>query len=452
MEKVAKIIDVNAHITNIQAQVVSDNDSAKAIISFENLGYGIITAIKFNAKGYNSFGDEVLVAGKNNFLIIIQDIKVKENFVAEGITVKLPNAEIRKIEIEECQICYANGDISTYDGKKEIEFELEEFTFEEREIRDALRDVFDEKVTYNLLENEHGWICTCGRYNDNGRAKCSMCGHSKEEVRSALSEEGKQKAVEDKKALDLKRNREAEEKAKEKAIAYRKKKIGLGIVVAIVIVLICLISNSIKMSKRETYTSIDSMKSEMQGKWTHYSDDYGLGRDALWQYVIDGDKAYKIYYSDDEMDYGYDIKWNPSNGTFTIGGNTVVVEKGGRAFVEGSDEVYERGGYLPFSDKSSSTYSYESVYSALEFSNLRISHNSSYTICTGTVTNNGSKTYRFVQIKGSFKDSSGTVLDTDSTYAVGSEGLAPGESKTFRMSVHQNNDISTCRVSIYNYA
>lgn len=226
MEKVAKIIDVNAHITNIQTQVVSDSDSAKAIISFENLGYGIITAIKFNAKAYNSFGDEVLISGKNNFLIIIQDIKVKENSIAEGITVKLPNAEIRKIEIEECQICYANGDISTYDGKNEIEFELEEFTFEERAIRNALRDVFDEKVTYNLLENEQGWICTCGRYNGNNRDKCSMCGHSKEEVRSALSEEGKQKAVEDKKALDLKRNREAEEKAKEKAIADRKKKLG----------------------------------------------------------------------------------------------------------------------------------------------------------------------------------------------------------------------------------
>lgn len=205
------------------------------------------------------------------------------------------------------------------------------------------------------------------------------------------------------------------------------------------------------MSKREIYTSVDLMRSEMQGKWTHYSDDYGLGRNALWQYVIDGDKAYQIFNSDDEMDYGYDIKWNPSKGTFTIGGKTMVVEKGGRSFVEGSNNVYEKGGYLSSSDKSSSTYSYESAYSALKFSNLQVSSNSSYTICTGTVTNNGSKTYKFVQIKGSFKDSSGTVLDTDSTYAVGSEGLTPGESKTFKMSVDKNYKISTCSVSIYDY-
>ena len=74
--------------------------------------------------------------------------------------------------------------------------------------------------------------------------------------------------------------------------------------------------------------------------------------------------------------------------------------------------------------------------------------NSSYTVCTGTVTNYGEKTYEYVQVKGSFKDSSGTVLDTDWTYAVGSEGLAPEESTTFRLSVPKNNNIKDCSVSI----
>lgn len=84
----------------------------------------------------------------------------------------------------------------------------------------------------------------------------------------------------------------------------------------------------------------------------------------------------------------------------------------------------------------------------LKFSNIKIEHNSLYTVVTGTVTNNGSSTYKFVTVKGSFKDSSGKVIDTDSTYAVGSEGLAKGESKTFRMSVDKNYNIKKCDITI----
>lgn len=96
-------------------------------------------------------------------------------------------------------------------------------------------------------------------------------------------------------------------------------------------------------------------------------------------------------------------------------------------------------------------YTPESAQDVFEFSNIEISHNSSYTICTGTITNNGRKTYTFVEVKGKFKDSSGTVLDTDWTYAVGSEGLAPGESTTFRISVDKNRSITRCTMEILDY-
>lgn len=452
MRNVTKAIDVNAHVVNVKSQVSTDFDGTKAIISFDNLGYGVITAVKFNAKGYNSFNDVVLVNGKENFLIIIQDIHIDKNASASEIKVKLPSNEIKRLELEEYQICYANGTVSTYQGKNEVDFELEEFTNAEEGVElNALRDVFDSKVTYNLLETEHGWICTCGRLNGLNDISCSLCHHTKSEVKYHLSDSGKKAAVEKKKALDIQRKEEAERQAKKQEKASRNKKIGIGVVAVIIITIICLISNSITMSKREIYSSEDTMRSAMQGKWTHYSEDYGLGRSAMWQWVIDGDKAYHIFNSDDELNYDYDITWNPSKGTFQIGGKTIVVEKGGRSFVEEKNEVYEKGGYLSSSDNKSQSSSYESAYTALKFSNIKVNSNSSYTICTGTVTNNGNKTYKFVQIKGSFKDSSGTVIDTDSTYAVGSEGLAPGESKTFRMSVDKNYRISSCSVSIYDY-
>ena len=40
------------------------------------------------------------------------------------------------------------------------------------------------------------------------------------------------------------------------------------------------------------------------------------------------------------------------------------------------------------------------------------------------------------------------VVDTDWTYAVGAEGLAPGESSTFRMSVDRDYSIRDCSVTL----
>ena len=107
--------------------------------------------------------------------------------------------------------------------------------------------------------------------------------------------------------------------------------------------------------------------------------------------------------------------------------------------------------YLLYDDDASSlntpqVYSYE-----LKISNVTLSSNSSYTIAEGTITNNSDQTVSFVKIKGSFENSSGTVVDTDWTYAVGLEGLAPGESCTWRMSVKKDYSIKDCTISILDF-
>ncbi len=83
-------------------------------------------------------------------------------------------------------------------------------------------------------------------------------------------------------------------------------------------------------------------------------------------------------------------------------------------------------------------------------SDIRVTHSGSYTICTGKVTNtNSTYAFRFVKVKGEFKNSSGRVIDTDGTYAVGSEWLNPGASTSFRLSVPKDISISTCSVTVY---
>ena len=61
MKKVQKSVDLNAHICQLDYKVFTKDGNAFLKLSFFNLGFGNITAIKFVAQGYNSFGDSVMV-------------------------------------------------------------------------------------------------------------------------------------------------------------------------------------------------------------------------------------------------------------------------------------------------------------------------------------------------------------------------------------------------------
>lgn len=89
--------------------------------------------------------------------------------------------------------------------------------------------------------------------------------------------------------------------------------------------------------------------------------------------------------------------------------------------------------------------------SQLRISNVTLSSNSSYTIAEGSITNTSNSTVKFVKIKGAFETRAGTVVDTDWTYAVGNEGLAPGESCKWHMSVSKDRSITQCSVSIIDF-
>lgn len=234
-----------------------------------------------------------------------------------------------------------------------------------------------------------------------------------------------------------------------------KRMLYISVAIIVMIIVLYTLINAVQISQRETYASEDLMRIAMQGKWTHYANDSGLSSDAMWQIEIVEDNAYMVYPDEDDQKYSFDIKWNPKKGMFSFAGWEVIVEKGGRMLKEKSrDRIYFKGGtlnYSKFSERSTTPVVSESAANALKFSNLTVYSNSVSTICSGTLTNTGKKTYKFVEVKGAFKNTSGTVLDTDSTYAVGSEGLAPGESKTFKLYVDKNYQISTCTVTIYDY-
>lgn len=440
MRQVEKKIDINAHIENLRCNIESNDGSVLALISFDNLGYGDITAIKFNAAGYNSFGDAVEINGNERFFLIIQDVEIKKNESAIDLKAKLPDCDIRKLILEECQICYKDGSVVSYQGADERTVILDAYDengTEGKQLK-ALKSKFGEYFKYNISEYDFGWICSCGRYNSISDSKCSLCNNFKERQLSATAEENIAAVMQefDKKEEERLVLIKEEEKRKEKERKQKNLKIMIASLIGVIV--FGFIVNAYILSGRKTYASEDKMRSAMQGKWTYYSD--GIG---MWQILIDGDKLGLIFESQEKPSYTEDITWNPSRGTFKAGSDTYVIKSDGTV-VEGNRKYKKGGSITPL---SSSTTSYETMRTALKISNVNVTSNSSYTICTGTVTNNGKKSYDYVKVKGSFKNSSGKVLDTDWTYAVGAEGLAPGESTTFRLSVSKNSSITDCSVT-----
>lgn len=106
--------------------------------------------------------------------------------------------------------------------------------------------------------------------------------------------------------------------------------------------------------------------------------------------------------------------------------------------------------YFLYDDDATQTYS--SVFASdLKISGISLTNSGSYTVVTGKITNDSSQTVSYVKIKGAFVNVMGDVLDTDWTYAVGSEGLAPGESCSWRMSVEKDWNIKDCKVTILDF-
>lgn len=74
-----------------------------------------------------------------------------------------------------------------------------------------------------------------------------------------------------------------------------------------------------------------------------------------------------------------------------------------------------------------------------------------YTYYYGTVKNYGDKTYYFVKIRAVYMDKIKNVLTTDWTYAVGSEGIRPGESVQFEIMTKVRGDVEYGKIEIFDY-
>lgn len=77
-------------------------------------------------------------------------------------------------------------------------------------------------------------------------------------------------------------------------------------------------------------------------------------------------------------------------------------------------------------------------------------HGSVYTRTEGSVRNDGDIIVHFVRVRLTWDNPYGDIIDTNSTYTVGSESLRPGESSTFSGSTQHDRAVG-CFASLLDY-
>ena len=107
---------------------------------------------------------------------------------------------------------------------------------------------------------------------------------------------------------------------------------------------------------------------------------------------------------------------------------------------------------LSSNESSSSSSSSNKVYLMVKDVYLsKGSSHSNYYTASGAVYNYGSITAKYVKVKVKFLNSYGKIVDTDWTYAVGTEGIEPGETVKWSCMVEKDYAIESIEAEIIDY-
>ncbi len=470
-----RTVNLNGQMDDVVCSLVTDGQTPVVHLRFHNVSQRVIVGVRMKGVGKNAFGEAVTDDGKDTLTVDLFG-RVAPGETGE-MTTALESPAIRSVELKWAMIGYEDGTTAEPLSPRTIECEIPVFSDspEDREGQRLLSDRYQKPIRNRALEIKGGWICTCGYFNAEGSDPCVCCGMSRADALEASNPETAERLrreEREREELELRQRSEAL-----MAAEARKKRILAIAAAAIIIILIIVISSktaSDRKKAREAYMkgvrafqSAEEMQSTINGRYAESMERWETTYyhpDPNRYIVINGDTFTEYNLSNGAKYPNTITKLTPEDGRFTVGSAVYKVNTSGSI-----TSTYDNPEYsilnTTYNKISSSTdpldveamvesreqkqrLQSETASTALSFSIGKPYSSGSYTVCEGKVTNNGMKTYTFVKVKGAFVDRSGTVLDTDWTYAIGSEGLAPGETTTFHLSVKSNGAIKDCKISI----
>lgn len=183
---VDRVVDLNANIVNIINSITPSKSGVVANIRFTNATDKDIVAIKFNARATNSFGEVVEVAGKEEFQLLIQDIRVEAFKESTIYKVNINNSTIRELQLREAQIRFFDGEVADYKGEHLIYVPYRELlanTVTHQDVVQGLNSSLNFKAKYHPWQNNDVWLCTCGRCMSHDQSECSYCHNTKDQFK-----------------------------------------------------------------------------------------------------------------------------------------------------------------------------------------------------------------------------------------------------------------------------
>lgn len=217
-------IDINSAVHITEWNVCKDNNAVCTLsIDFFNLSSKTIAATLFTATGLNSFGDPILIDGKEYFEILSQDICVEPGKHCH-VKASLPNQDIRKVQLAVNKVCFSDGEIVQAQPNRWIETRQQAI---DQIYADCIRRKNPQGAYHAIIEDKY-WQCTCGFVNVGHT--CLVCGMSKldaGEFTAERIEEAYQRylnVVDEERKAEDERRRAAAQKAVDDAIAAKKQK------------------------------------------------------------------------------------------------------------------------------------------------------------------------------------------------------------------------------------
>lgn len=319
----------------------------------------------------------------------------------------------------------------------------------------------------------------CGREKVSDSAEtCPDCGYAIKAYYDKVKQEAEEKCLAEEReqqriAEEEERKRLQEEKEKQhqenmnKYFGTPMKKLGWGVVACAVLALLIMfgmyidkenkITEAIEDSKRYV-DRIESCVSNVEDTLASADYVYGsMGSDSAIENVTDDLDEIRMYMSFVDMDYEVDTRVADAVESYVKSKTSCESWEDYKTYIKG--EYFIANTNEESADKLVKGVAYSSNEEMREekrktsviVENEDITTSGKNYKIYGTVTNNTSRTVYFVKVKVSLKDDNYKVLDTETTYACGDEGLKPGESTKFECYIKKDSNATHYSAEIYDY-
>lgn len=250
-------VDLNAYIKDVIYEIKDNNQTKSISVSFVNLCYGTITAIKLIMFAKDSFGDDIIFGNIKQFEIKRADLNIKSGKKC-SFSIEIGNYDIKKIDLVIDQIVYADGRIVKPLDENVVEYEVERLSSSwsqqehfEKDALEVLNSYLEQAICFPKVL-PLGWVCACGNLNSLESEICAVCGKKKDFIFEKCSADKIKKEVElmnerkDKEDQERKANAERERLVAEKKSKNITMAVVSCVVIAIAAIIIALIINNVK--------------------------------------------------------------------------------------------------------------------------------------------------------------------------------------------------------------